>query len=143
MGSYRGTSSAKAKTLITPEMSNQLRSDEWVDDLKEVFFTIFKAEEYLIDARNGSFLDPEFIFKQIDQFDLSYITSRSLSDWLSETVGFRLNDFETRLVMNRYDKLNRYSITLDEFTDEVCPIPVEEEEEEGEEVINNQDQETY
>ena len=100
--------SQAAKTLITPAMSSQLRSSEWIDDLKEVFYTITKAEEYLVNARNTSAIDPAFIFRQIDTYDLGYISSRSLGEWLSESVGFKLNEFETRLVMNRYDKLNRY-----------------------------------
>ena len=111
-----------------------MRSSEWLDDLKEVFFTITKAEQYLIGARNNVAIDSAFIFNQIDQFNLGYITSRSLADWLSESVGFKLNEFETRLVMNRYDKRNSYSINLAEFAEEVAPVEQEEdEEEEGEE----------
>jgi Ca2+-binding EF-hand superfamily protein len=123
--SYQGLSfrqSQAAKTLITPAMSSQLRSSEWIDDLKEVFYTITKAEEYLVNARNTSAIDATFIFRQIDQYDLGYISSRSLGEWLSENVGFKLNEFETRLVMNRYDKLARYSITLEDFSNEVQPI---------------------
>ena len=108
----------------------QLRSSEWLDDLKEVFFTITKAEQYLIGARNNVAIDSAFIFNQIDQFNLGYITSRSLGDWLSESVGFKLNEFETRLVMNRYDKRNSYSINLAEFAEEVAPLEQEEDEEE-------------
>ena len=64
--SYAGLSfrqSQVAKTLLTPAMSSQLRSSEWIDDLKEVFYTITKAEEYLVNARNTSSINAEFIFR--------------------------------------------------------------------------------
>jgi hypothetical protein len=74
---------------------------------------------------------PSFIFNQIDQYSLGYITSRSLAEWLQESVGFKLNDFETRLVMGRYDKGGRYSISLAEFEEEVAPVILEQEQEEA------------
>lgn len=71
-------------------------------------------------------IDGPYLFSQIDTFGLNYITSRSLCEWLSETVGFKLNDFEARLLMNRYDKKCNYTVNLGEFIEEVSPAPQEE-----------------
>jgi hypothetical protein len=40
----------------------QLRSSEWIEDLKEVLFTVSKAEQYLVEARNGLAINGEALF---------------------------------------------------------------------------------
>lgn len=65
---------------------------------------------------------------------LGYITSRTLSEWLNEVVGFKLNDFEIKLIFNRYDKKSLYTINLGEFIEEVS------QEINPEEYENNEDQ---
>jgi hypothetical protein len=45
---------------------------------------------------------------------------------MAESVGFKLNEFEIRIVMNRYDKQNRYSISLADFADEVAPTQIDQ-----------------
>ena len=58
---------------------------------------------------------------------MNYLTSRGLTEWLAESVGFRLNDFEIKLIFNRYDKNGDYTINLGEFVEEVnAKVNIEE-----------------
>jgi|LauGreDrversion4_2_1035121.scaffolds.fasta_scaffold384132_2 Ca2+-binding EF-hand superfamily protein len=115
------------KSTFTPAQLQAYCTEEWLDDLKEVLFAISRTEEYLIEMRNAYNINGESLFAQIDAFKVGYITSRSLGEWLSDFVGFRLNDFEIKLILNRYDKDNSYTINLGEFIEEVNPEIVNEE----------------
>lgn len=66
----------------------------------------------------------------IDEYKLGYLTTRSITHWLEETVGFRLHEAEAKIILNRYDKDGDYCINLGEFIEEVSPVIVPEEEEE-------------
>lgn len=123
--SYSQSSPAKS---ISYSQTLQLRQSEWVDDLKEVLFTVGKAEQLLVHTRNSLNIDAAAIFEQVDSHKLGYFTARSLSEWLAESVGFRLSDFETKLLFNRYDRQGRYSVGLSDFVEEVRPVQEEEEE---------------
>ena len=59
---------------------------EWIEDLKEVLTTNSKAEEILLDIRRALNIDGDFIYEQIDQYHLGYITLRNLQNWLEESV---------------------------------------------------------
>jgi Ca2+-binding EF-hand superfamily protein len=74
-----------------------------------------KAEQLLVHTRNSLAIDAPYIFSLIDVHKLGYFTARTLSEWLAGSVGFRLNDFETKLLFNRYDREGRYSVGLREF----------------------------
>ena len=111
----------------SPAQLAQFKTEEWIDDLKEVLFTISVSESYLIDVRNGFALNGEELFNQIDAYKMGYLTSRGLGEWLAESVGFRLNDFEIKLIFNRYDKNGDYTINLGEFVEEVnAKVNIEE-----------------
>jgi len=97
---------------------------EWEHDLWEVLHTVSKGESYLYGLRQRLSLDGPFLFSLIDHFRFHRITATSLSEWLQESVGFKLNEFEARLVLNRYDKNDDYNITLEEFLREVESPPI-------------------
>lgn len=61
-------------------------------------------------------------------YRLGYLTLRNLTDWLSDEVGFRLNEYEAKLVLNRYDKDADYCISMAEFMEEVSAINMQQEE---------------
>jgi Ca2+-binding EF-hand superfamily protein len=68
-----------------------------------------------MDTRNDLALDGPYLFSMIDQHRLGYLTTRSISEWLLESVGFKLNDSESKLLLSRYDINNDYCIHLGEF----------------------------
>ena len=50
------------KSTLTPAQLQQYRTEEWLDDLKEVLYTISVTEQYLIDVRNGFNINGESLF---------------------------------------------------------------------------------
>lgn len=78
-------------------------------------------------TRGTLFLDGAYIFSQIDTIGLNYISSRGFQEWLSEIVGFKLSEVESKLIMSRYDKKGSHTINLGEFIEEISPPPQEEE----------------
>lgn len=85
-----------------------------------------RAEQFLIEIRNSLQIDGPLLFTNMDNYRLGYLTTRGLQEWLCEAVGFKLNEFEARLILNRYDKNSDYMISLGEFLDEIAPIIIEE-----------------
>lgn len=108
------------------EESHDLADNEWIEDLKEVLLTNSKAEEILLDIRRALNIDGDGIYEQIDKYQLGYITLRNLQNWLTETVHFKLNETESRLVLARYDRDGDYKISKFEFVNEINAPPAED-----------------
>lgn len=70
----------------------------------------------------------------LDQYNLGYVSSRVLKNWLSEECGCKLSDDDITLFMSRHDKDGDYRIGRDEFLSEVLA------EEEAEEDIVEQEE---
>ena len=117
-------------------LSFQLRNAEWIDDLKEVFYTASRAQEFLQEVRANLAIDGAYLFSLIDSYRLGYLSTRNITEWLLQTVGFKLNELEGRIILNRYDKDGDYKINLGEFIEEVTPINVPEIEDDMEEGVN-------
>ena len=77
------------------------------------------------------------LFSLLDRYKFGYISHRSLSEWLQESVGFNLNDAEARLIFNRYDRDNDYRISEREFLDEIVPV-IQPEDDQQEEVFDEE-----
>ena len=88
-----------------------MATNEWVEDLKEVLLTNSKAEEILIDIRRALNIDGDVIYETIDKYNLGYFTLRNLQNWLEDTVHFKLNETESKLVLARYDRDGDYKLS--------------------------------
>ena len=69
-----------------PEVASRLPEylrQSWIDDLKEILYTLSNADALLINERNNQQLDADYIFGKIDKYRLGYITVTKLADWLS------------------------------------------------------------
>jgi Ca2+-binding EF-hand superfamily protein len=108
-----------------------------------VLVTASRAEEILIEIRDALAIDGEQVYAQIDELGLGFVTLRTFQAWVANTLGFKLNDLESELVLGRYDKDGDYRIKREEFLSEVAQVnsPQEEEEEAIREALqeNNND----
>ena len=55
----------------------------------------------------------------IDEYQLEYISSRVLRNWLSQQCGCKLSDDDLALVLSRYDKDGDYRMSKYEFVQEI------------------------
>ena len=93
-------------------------------------------------------IDGPYLFSLIDKYNDGALTNSHISIWLQNAVGFKLNEYESKLIFGRYAKQNKYSVNLGDFIDEVNPLPPasegddlqgEEEEEEDEQEISGEE----
>ncbi len=132
---------------ITPKNTNYLSSmkrfakpaydveafrKECFEEIGHVFSTAVRAESILGNLRNHLELDADQLFASIDEYNLGYISTNMLSRYFQNKCGYKLNENEYALILNKYDKDGDYRISYEEFINEVR-APGEEEQQEEEE----------
>ena len=60
----------------------EYKKKEWEEDLARVLDACITIEEILCAQRNNYRLEGDDIFKMLDQYNLGYVSSRVLKNWL-------------------------------------------------------------
>jgi hypothetical protein len=81
------------KSEVASRLPEYLRQS-WIDDLKEILYTLSNADDLLVNERNNQQIDADYVFGKIDKYRSGFITVRELAEWLSSEWGYRLQKVE-------------------------------------------------
>lgn len=101
-----------------------------MESVADLFRAMVAAERQFQEAKEKLQLNGENIFAQIDSYNMGYISTVSLVNWVSDNCGFTITSSEQAGLQRRFDKRDKYRITRDAFVACVSPAPVADEEEE-------------